>query len=453
MAHITTAKARSKLQPRGKPYFRSIDRKLDLGFRKNATGGTWVVRVQKGSRTKLGDGKWSDAQYSSVTIGAADDHRKADGVEVLNYDQAEAKARRFARGAEERALVGPSITVKGAIAEYLSTRDKQERASKGGLGLKHDAASRLTRHVLSETLAAKKLDDLSEGDLGDWRSTLVSKAAMSRNGETLAESTIRRTVNDLKAALNAAHKRHRARLPASLAIVIKNGLAIEQAMPTPARKAQVLPDADVRAIVEAARRVDHDGNWGGDLARLVLVLAATGARFSQAARLTVADVRPAHRQIMMPTSRKGRGTKAVAHTRISIGEDVLAALRPVLVGRTGSEPLLLRPRWRQVGPVKWEVVGRAPWLSASELLRPWAMIIKRAGLADDLVPYALRHSSIVRGLAAGLPVRLVAALHDTSSEMIERHYAHFIVDAMDELAARAVVPLVTPAPAPLHAVG
>jgi hypothetical protein len=43
--------------------------------------------------------------------------------------------------------------------------------------------------------------------------------------------------------------------------------------------------------------------------------------------------------------------------------------------------------------------------------------------------YALRHSSIVRGLKANLPIRLVAALHDTSVEMIEKHYSAFIVDA------------------------
>jgi site-specific recombinase XerD len=64
-----------------------------------------------------------------------------------------------------------------------------------------------------------------------------------------------------------------------------------------------------------------------------------------------------------------------------------------------------------------------------------------AGLNPEIVPYALRHSSIVRGLRAGLPVRLVAALHDTSTPMIEKHYSAFIVDAMDELAAKAIVPL------------
>jgi hypothetical protein len=70
--------------------------------------------------------------------------------------------------------------------------------------------------------------------------------------------------------------------------------------------------------------------------------------------------------------------------------------------------------------------------------------LKKAGLPSDLVPYALRHSSIVRGLRANLPVRLVAALHDTSTAMIEAHYSAYIVTALDELAALAAVSLVTP---------
>jgi hypothetical protein len=115
-----------------------------------------------------------------------------------------------------------------------------------------------------------------------------------------------------------------------------------------------------------------------------------------------------------------------------------------MAGRKGHEILLLRPHWRRAVGVRWEKTGeRSPWLSTDELTRVWPDIVARAGLAKGTVPYALRHSSIVRGLRAGLPVRLVAALHDTSSEMIERHYARFIVDATDELAARAVVPLTT----------
>jgi hypothetical protein len=165
--------------------------------------------------------------------------------------------------------------------------------------------------------------------------------------------------------------------------------------------------------------------------------------------MTVADVQVVQSRLMMPISHKGRGGKAVAHTAVRVGADIIDRLRPVLAGRKGHEPLLLRPRWRQIKATEWELIGRAPWQSASELLRPWARIITKAELAADLVPYCLRHSSIVRGLRAGLPLRLVAALHDTSSAMIERHYAAYVVDAMDELAARAVVPLITPAPIPL----
>ena len=55
--------------------------------------------------------------------------------------------------------------------------------------------------------------------------------------------------------------------------------------------------------------------------------------------------------------------------------------------------------------------------------------------------YALRHSSIVRGLRAMLPVRLVAALHDTSVAMIEQHYSAYIVDATEDLAGARCCPL------------
>ena len=59
----------------------------------------------------------------------------------------------------------------------------------------------------------------------------------------------------------------------------------------------------------------------------------------------------------------------------------------------------------------------------------------------EVIPYALRHSSIVRCIRQGLPIRLVAALHDTSVQMIEKHYARWITDGLEELVARSVVPL------------
>ena len=92
--------------------------------------------------------------------------------------------------------------------------------------------------------------------------------------------------------------------------------------------------------------------------------------------------------------------------------------------------------------MQWSRVERGPWVSSSEMLRMWQRAAADAGLPAATIPYALRHSSSVRGLRMGLPIRLVAALHDTSVAMIERHYSRWITEGLDELAARAVVPLV-----------
>ena len=425
-SRLDSRTARVKLKSSGKPYFRSLEPNLHLGYRKGKHGGKWVMRRYLG-----------DEKYAVETIGSADDFADADNAEVLTFHQAQARARERAQALAEEARIsslGPTLTVRSAIEEYLTARERREARDHGENGLKRDARSRLTKHVLeaNEKLAAKPLAVLRTEDLAEWR-----------EGLKMAAGSVQRTVNDFRAALNAIARRAKTQLPPDIRDTIKDGLATVNATPAVAREAQVLSDADVRALISAAWEVDADGEWDGDLGRIVLVLAATGARFSQVARMTVADVQTAQRRLMIPVSRKGRGVKQATHIGVRVGEDVLAALAKATAGRKGSEPLFLRPRWQQAGPAKWEKGGRAPWFAAAELTRPWAAIVARAGLDPRTIPYALRHSSIVRGLRAGLPVRLVAALHDTSSTMIERHYAAFIVDAMDELAARAVVPLTT----------
>jgi hypothetical protein len=68
-----------------------------------------------------------------------------------------------------------------------------------------------------------------------------------------------------------------------------------------------------------------------------------------------------------------------------------------------------------------------------------------AGL-PRVVPYTLRHSSIVRSLQRGLPTRLVADAHDTSVPIIERNYSRFIADYSDAALRMAQIDL-APAPA------
>ena len=126
---------------------------------------------------------------------------------------------------------------------------------------------------------------------------------------------------------------------------------------------------------------------------------------------------------------------------VPVGRDVLDVLTPIVLGRGKGAPLFERWRYtQQPGTIRWERSSRGPWQTPSEIVRPWGDIRAKAGL-PDVIPYALRHSSIVRGIRANLPTRLVAAIHDTSIAMIERHYARYIADGLDTLAAQAIIPL------------
>ena len=62
----------------------------------------------------------------------------------------------------------------------------------------------------------------------------------------------------------------------------------------------------MRNIIDAAYGVDPD------LGALVLVLASTGARFGQAAKITVADLQPEAGRVMVPASAKGKGSNSGA---------------------------------------------------------------------------------------------------------------------------------------------
>lgn len=123
-----------------------------------------------------------------------------------------------------------------------------------------------------------------------------------------------------------------------------------------------------------------------------------------------------------------------------MSRDVAEALRIYCADRPAGDMILERWHHRQTGPIAWERVGRQPWKTPSEMRRSWKTVVDVLG-----IPYAvlcaLRHSSIVRAIKAGLPIRLAAATHDTSVAMIERHYARWITDDLDELAARAVIAL------------
>ena len=79
------------------------------------------------------------------------------------------------------------------------------------------------------------------------------------------------------------------------------------------------------------------------------------------------------------------------------------------------------------------------WQRADHV-RPFAQAAAQAGLAG-VTSIALRHSSIIRALLAGVPIRVVAVSHDTSVAMLERTYSAYILDHSDAVSRRALLDL------------
>jgi hypothetical protein len=82
----------------------------------------------------------------------------------------------------------------------------------------------------------------------------------------------------------------------------------------------------------------------------------------------------------------------------------------------------------------------------SDHARPFARAVVVIGEDPDVVTsYALRHTHITAQLLAGLPVQLVAKLHDTSASQIEKHYAATIASHTDELVRQSMMEVDKPA--------
>lgn len=173
-------------------------------------------------------------------------------------------------------------------------RDPRDRAREQR-PISSDASRRLGRYILDDPIADVPLHKLTDAALRAWRGGLNPQ---------FKHATTQRLVSDLKAALNAFYVENRKRLPADYAETVRIKLKTPPLeMPTEPKsyQAQMLTEDQVRAVVQAATQQDDDG----DFSRLVLVMAATGARFAQLKRLRVEDVQPEFSRIMMPASRKG----------------------------------------------------------------------------------------------------------------------------------------------------
>lgn len=405
-AKLESRSARLKLPVAKKPVFAKIGPGLGLGYRRNQSAGTWVARVA--------DGK---GKNRTEKIGVADDFDEADGAEIFDFWQAQDRARAWGRHGD----AGDSDGSKPATVEKALDRYEANLKTRGG-----DAANvaRVRIH-LSDTLKSKAVALLSERELRSWRDGLAKR---------MAPASVNRTATALKAALNLAADTD-ARIQSRRAWEV--GLAtIHDAEES---RNIILSDSLVRSVIGVACE------QGKEFGLLVEVAAVTGARVSQLARLEAQDIQGdrADPRLMMPSSKKGRAHKKITRRPVPVTVDLAERLLKCAEGRPSSAPLLAKPggeRWKRSDHTR--LFKRAvTTLVTREAKKPGApKQIKLDGHEpDEVTIYALRHSNIVRQLLARVPIRVVAANHDTSVMMIERTYSRHISDHADALARGALL--------------
>jgi len=195
--------ARRRLKIRGKPYYRAIERRLHLGYRRLGDGqaGTWVSRHYVGEQS-----------YEVQKIGIADDVSDADGAAILDFWQAQDAARKamVERARRAHGKHGP-VTVADAMDEYLAYLDGHKKSG-------DDARYRDRAHI-RPTLGDIEVGKLTADRLRKWMADMAKTPARLRTREGLKQQyasldsaeakrarkvTVNRTLIVLKAAINLA---------------------------------------------------------------------------------------------------------------------------------------------------------------------------------------------------------------------------------------------------------
>ena len=393
--NLETRSARGRLKPAPKPYYRTIDPGLHLGYRRGKNGGRWVVRWYVG-----------DQEYKTETIANADDVADADGVAILNFAQAQGVAREMRARAARIAAgmpidVGP-YTVSQCIAEYLTWMEQNRKTAK-------DARYRAEALIIPK-LGAIECEKFRAGELRRWLQEVANTPARIRGEkgnsprfraiDVKDEEAVRRrrasanrTLTILKAALNMAWR--------------EGKIASDDAW----RRVTPFEQADAARVrylqIDEARRLINAS--GPDFRGLVRTALATGARFSELANLKVHDFNPDAGTVHVRASKSGKGRHIV------LTEEGTGQFSALCAGRAATEWILVK---RDGGK----------WLKSHQT-RPMREACVQAQITPLASFHTLRHTYASLSIMAGAPLLVVATnLGHSDTRMVEKHYGHLAAD-------------------------
>jgi integrase len=405
-AKLDSRAAREKLRAQGKPYYRALDPGLHLGYRKlKGMPGRWVVRHYVGEQA-----------YETETIATADDFSSANGVDVLDWQQAQEEAR---KRRDTRVQVGAGkgpFTVADAIALYIGaiaaegrkTTDTERRASAMILpSLGSELVAELTteklRGWLTKLAAVPPRVRTTKGE--DQRYRKAGEGEDQHEAVRRRRSTANRHFAILRAALTHAWREKRVASDEAWRRVksFKN---------VAAARIRYLTVAEAKRLINAS---------DGDFRRLVQAALETGARYGELAQLKAGDFNPDTGTVAIRRSKTGKARHVV------LTEEGASFFAELCAGRRGGETLL-----HQLSGKAWGPSNQTP---------PINRACHRAGITPAVNFHTLRHTYASLAVMNGAPLHVVGKnLGHADTRMVEKHYGHlapsYIADEIRKAAPR-----------------
>ena len=391
-AKLDNRTARSKLDVRSKPYWRTISEGRHIGYRKNKNTGTWCARL-----------RLDTGQYRECSIGSADDILDKDGVNIFDFAQAQEQARLWF---EHQSLTeeeygqlhnGP-YKVKDAAEEYLKWFKSEKKS--------YTETKRAIATYILPTLGNVEVNKLTTKRIRDWRDDLWQRKAQLRTGKSddvvnyrdddqndeevirKRKATANRILTVLKALLNYAYQ-HRNDIKDSAWRKVKAFRNVDKP------RVRFLSEDECRRLLNAC---------DADFRDLVHGALLTGCRYGELISSKASYYNPEARTLYVPAQ------KTAKERHVPLTDEGSALFDRLTLGKGSNDPIFQRAD------------GQA-WGRSHQERR-----IKDAAKAtkiEDVSFHILRHAYASMLAKEGVPMMIIAtALGHADTRMAERHYAH-----------------------------
>ena len=407
---LDSREARAALPARQEPYWHRIEQGLFIGYRKSAAGGRWLVRRYRRTAAP------GESRYLERAIALADDHRKADGAEVLDFGQAQ---RKILNDAAVQAIEasGQNYTVREAVADYVEWLHRNRKSADTAMVM-------LNAYVLSSALADRRLADLKAEHFEQWLTWALKRRRSTRRKPAESRSADGGTDSKAEAAdrlrrRKATVNRVISSVKACLTHAVSAGKRGDAAAWARLRKFRGADSARLRWLtVDEAERLQNAAP--PDLRALVTAGLYTGCRAGELLALRAADYDPRSKTLLIADSKSGKPR------RVPLTEDGAALFKRLTAGKLEDESLFLR-------------ADGSAWYRVA-LVRAMRAACSAARVRPAATFHTLRHSYASHLAQAGVPLAFIGqALGHADTRMVSKHYGHLAADHVADV-IRAALP-------------